>query len=142
MNEDKDKDNELTPEELEEINDILGLEGDEALTNDDIKEVTDAFNSLFTAIAGAFMAESIKHTQAEDFKVDTAKVYDKPFPYEIAVCHKNFNNGAWIIVGTAKTKEEAIKKHDMFVSKMMDKKVTYLRDIWENVIYLEDKNSK
>ena len=139
---DKDKDNELTPEELEEINDILGLEGDEALTNDDIKEVTDAFNSLFTAIAGAFMAESIKHTQAEDFKVDTAKVYDRPFPYEIAVCHKNFNNGAWIIVGTAKTKEEAIKKHDALVSKMMDKKITYIRDIYENVIYLEDKNSK
>lgn len=137
---DKDKDNELTPEELEEINDILGLEGDEALTNDDIKEVTDAFNSLFTAIAGAFMAEPIKHTQAEDFKVDTAKVYDRPFPYEIAVCHKNFNNGAWIIVGTAKTKEEAIKKHDALVNKMMDKKITYIRDIYENVIYLEDKN--
>ena len=139
---DEEKDNELTPEELEELNARLGLEGDEAITSEDIKEITDSLNSLFTAIAGAFMAESIKHTQAEEFKVDTAKVYDRPFPYEIAVCHKNFNNGAWVIVGTAKTKEEAIKKHDMFVSKMMDKKVTYLRDIYENVIYLEDKNNK
>ena len=58
MNEDKD--DELTPEELEELNNIFGLEGEAALTNEDIKEMTNAFDSLFTSIASAFMAESIK----------------------------------------------------------------------------------
>ena len=138
MNEDKD--DELTPEELEELNNIFGLEGEAALTNEDIKEMTNAFDSLFTSIANAFMAESIKHTQAEEFKVDTAKVYDRPLPYEIAVCHKNFNNNNWIVVGTAKTKEEALKKHDALVNKMHGHKVTYIRDIYDNIIYLEDKN--
>jgi hypothetical protein len=142
MDEDKNKNEELTPEELEELNNLLGLTGEEKLSNEDIKDIKDVIDEFVAAILGGLSAKPVKTTTAEHFKVDTAQVFDREYPYEIAVCHEDFNNGQWVIVASAKTEKEAIKKHDNIVQKIAYNKVTYLRDIYDGRFYLPDIKSE
>ena len=142
MDEDKNKNEELTPEELEQLNDLLGLEGDNALSSKEVNDIMNSFNDLFGALLSGLSAKRIKTTTAEHFKVDTAQVFDREWPYEIAVSHEDFNNGAWVVVASAKTEKEAIKKHDEIVQKIAYNKVTYLRDIYDGIFYLPDIKSE
>jgi len=133
-----DDENIVSDEELNEINKMLAEEGLEPTTQDELRDIGNALNEVFSFLGMALMSEPIKRTTTETFKVDTAKVFGMKWKYEIAVCHIKFNNNNWIIVASAETEEEALKKHDFLVNKFSKEKITYIRDIFDGTIYLED----
>ncbi len=133
-----DDENVVSDEELDEINRMLAEEGLEATTQDELRDIGNTLNEIFSFLEMALISEPIKRTTTETFKVDTAKVSGMKWKYEIAICHKKFNNNNWIIVASAETEEEALKKHEFLVNKFSKEKITYIRDIFDGTIYLED----
>ena len=98
-------------------------------------------NELFESIFGIMVNQwnsyedrLVKNTQEDDFVVDTARVYDRDWEYEIGVIKEGYNDGEWIIVDSADTKEEAMKKHEKWVSRMRED-IDTLFDIYEKVFY-------
>lgn len=64
-------------------------------------------------------------------KIDTCAVHDATKPFETGVCDPHYNNGAWIIVATYDTREEAQKGHDKWVQIMTNELPELLVDVSE-----------
>ena len=83
---------------------------------------------------GTYPQRMVKNDKFENFILDTARVTDRPWIYETAVSHKEFNNGDWIILQGTDTKDEAIKVHDEWLEKIKNG-VDELRDIFEDKVF-------
>lgn len=67
---------------------------------------------------------------ASDWLVDTAAVTDSEQPFETAVQHPRYNEGAIVIVELYDTREEALAGHERWVKTMTAKKLpATLKDV-------------
>lgn len=80
----------------------------------------------------------VKNTQEDDYMVDTVSVPDRTWRYETAVMKDDINDGYWVIVDSADTKEEALEKHEKWVLKIREG-VDELFDICLRETYKRDK---
>lgn len=66
------------------------------------------------------------------FTIDTVLVTflakDRTLPYETAVLHKNFNDGKWIVLEGAETKEKAQETHNKWVEYFLNNDVQEIQD--------------
>lgn len=77
---------------------------------------------------GNYEERKVAYTKTDNFTIDTAKVTDRQQPYETAIAHDDFNDGEWIILGWADTKEDAQKMHDSFVEYYKTHDVDEIKD--------------
>ena len=80
----------------------------------------------------------VKNTKHDDFILDTCYVTDRDWNYETAVQHKAFNNGDWIILEGTYTKEEAIKQHDVWLTRLLDNSFETLTDAYSGEVFNRD----
>lgn len=99
------------------------------------------YNELFGwfDMVGNYEERVVKNDQTAKFTVDTVLVTDRSWQYETAVAHKDFNNGDWIILEGADTKEEAIEVHEKWLAKLSSDDVTELVDCFTSAIYHKQK---
>ena len=77
---------------------------------------------------GTYEERKIKRDIVNGYVIDTVRVTDAYPPYETAVAHKDFNNGAWIILERSATIPEAEATHDKWV-KTLQADVNELTDM-------------
>ena len=94
----------------------------------------------FLDMAGNYNERVVKNDKTDDFTLDTALVTDRSWRYETAVEHKDFNNGDWIVLEGADTKEDAIKVHEKWLSKLANNDVNELIDCYLGETYHRQKN--
>lgn len=79
---------------------------------------------------GNYEQRMVDHTDDIDWSVDTAFVTDRVWLYEVAVRHKDFREGDWIVVAGTSIKDDAQRLHNEWVEKMKTNPST-LYDIFE-----------
>jgi hypothetical protein len=87
------------------------------------------------SMIGTYGQRNVDNFKNEVFTVDTSAVCDRDYIYEVAVAHKEFNDGDWIILEGVYTKEEAQKAHDKWVEYFLKNDYTEIYDIYENETY-------
>lgn len=100
------------------------------------------FNELYgiATMAGNYEQRVVANDQGEDFIVDTARVTDRDWIFEIAIQHEKYNKNEWIIVGRADTYEDAIREHKKWLNfvKYELPKAQELTDIYTKRTYKPD----
>lgn len=86
---------------------------------------------------GTYEDRVVDNFKNDLFTIDTAWVSDREQPYEIAIAHKNFNNGNWIVLGWSDTKEEAQTFHNRMVEffRINAGDITEITDAYTGVTY-------
>ena len=92
------------------------------------------FINIFSMM-GNYEERNVALFENDVFKIDTSEVTDRALKYESAICHKDFNNGEWIILGWADTKENAKIMHNRFVEYFLSNDVTEITDAYTNKIF-------
>ncbi len=64
---------------------------------------------------GTWEQRNVANYKNDIFVIDTSYVTDRPLHYETAICHKDFNDGEWIVLGWSETVEKAKEYHDKCV---------------------------
>lgn len=79
---------------------------------------------------------NIKQNKAKDYLLDLTREYHKEYKYEIAVCHKRYNEGAWIILYRGNDYKKSVKMFNRLWLKLkhIDRKVL-LKCIASGVTY-------
>lgn len=77
----------------------------------------------FLDMAGTQKERAVDRYEVGKLTVDTCAVTDADQPYETAVAHPAYNNGAWVIVEMYDTREAAQQGHKRWVEKMTAKKL-------------------
>lgn len=108
------------------------------MTEEEKKEMADAFLDALVGFIETCIGKSIKRTEADNFKIDTAEVHGMKWKYETAIAHKDFNDGHWIILHGFDSKKMAEKYHDKMVEKYTNEEPTFIMDYFDNTIYLKD----
>lgn len=92
------------------------------------------------SMIGNYSERKLDRFETDLFTIDTALVTDRELPYETAIAHKDFRDGAWIILGWRQTKEEAQKFHDEMVAYYTchGETVQKIEDVYEHVIYARE----
>lgn len=88
------------------------------------------------SMAGNHSSRVVDNTQCDDYTIDTCEVYDRPYRYETAISHTHFNEGRWIVVGSAKDRKAAQMVHDYWVHYLESENLyelhTPIEDVWEH----------
>ena len=88
----------------------------------------------FLDMIGTYEQRAVRRDEKEKFTLDTAMVTDREWVYETAVAHEDFNNGEWIILEGAMTKQDAEAVHDKWLEKISGG-VTELEDIFDGYVH-------
>ena len=84
---------------------------------------------------GGALHESVARTKMKNFILDTSAVEGRPWAYETAISHVDYNNGDWIALASAETKEEAAASHeDYLINHLSDRDRTF-EDIYSGKVY-------
>ena len=79
--------------------------------------------------------ESVKRTKMKNFILDTSAVEGRPWKYETAISHVDYNNGDWIAVVSAETAEEAAASHEDFLINHLSDRDRSFEDIYSGKEY-------
>ena len=79
--------------------------------------------------------ESIVRTEMKNFILDTSAVEGRPWKYETAISHANYNNGDWIAVASAETAEEAAESHEDYLINHLSDRDRSFEDIYSGKVY-------
>lgn len=99
------------------------------------EELMKLFDEFFRAIS----AVQIKHDECDKFVIDTAEIPEENYKYETAISHKDFNDGAWIILKRFNSKKRAIKFHEEIFEKYSKEEPEYIIEYSTATIYLKDR---
>lgn len=72
----------------------------------------------FVKDIGNYAERKVDRFENETVAVSTARASDSTHPFETAIKHADYNNGAWIIVELYNSKEEAQTGHKKWVGTM------------------------
>lgn len=86
------------------------------------------------SMMGNYEERKVKNDECGKFTLDTCEVYDRPWKYETAVEHEDFNNGDWIILEGTDTRKAALEAHEKWLEKLKSG-VDSLEDCYEKVTY-------
>ncbi len=89
-----------------------------------------------SSMSGNYEERKVENTERANFTLDTARVTDRSWIYETAVCHKNFRNNDWIILEGSNTKEEAIEIHNKWLEFLEKDDYNTLTDCYEEYDYI------
>lgn len=92
------------------------------------------FNVVFDEIA-SHKDRVVNNTKRAKFTLDTCRVSDRDWIYETAVCHEDFNNGAWIVLEGCSNKEEAWEIHQKWLDLLDKDDFDTLTDCYDDVIF-------
>ena len=79
--------------------------------------------------------ESIVRTEMKNFILDTSAVTGRPWAYETAISHVDYNNGDWIALASAETKEEAAESHEDYLINHLSDRDRSFEDIYSGKVY-------
>jgi len=72
----------------------------------------------FVGMMGNYEERKVARFEEGDLIVSTCRVTDSTQPYETAVSHPRYNDGAWVIVEQYDDEETAAEGHEKWVAKM------------------------
>ena len=84
---------------------------------------------------GGALHESVARTKMKNFILDTSAVEGRPWAYETAISHVDYNNGDWIAVVSAETAEEAAASHEDFLINHLSDRDRVFEDIYSGKEY-------
>lgn len=94
--------------------------------------ITGAIGML--TMMGNYEDRLVRNTKTDEFELDTVAVYDRPWNYETAVRHDDFNDGDWIVLDGCDTKEDAEDMHERWFFKLLSG-VDELTDIFTGEVF-------
>ena len=100
------------------------------------------FNNLYGiyTMSGDYEERVVANDKGDNYIVDTARVTDRPWIFETAIQHEDYNRNEWIIVGYANTYEDAIREHKKWLDfvKVELPKVRRIKDIYTERVYISE----
>lgn len=98
------------------------------------------FLNILTKMTETRKARQLWTSAHKDWVIDTAYVFDREWPIEIAVAHPDYNYGNWIIIDFAENEEEARLKHRLWEDNLFGElEPLFLYDISEDREYERKK---
>ena len=84
---------------------------------------------------GEALHESVARTKMKNFILDTSAVEGRPWAYETAISHVDYNNGDWIAVVSAETAEEAAATHEDYLINHLSDRNRSFEDIYSGKVF-------
>ena len=84
---------------------------------------------------GGALHESVARTKMKNFILDTSAVEGRPWAYETAISHVDYNNGDWIAVASAETTEEAAATHEDYLINHLSDRNRSFEDIYSGKVF-------
>ena len=84
---------------------------------------------------GGALHESVARTKMKNFILDTSAVEGRPWAYETAISHVDYNNGDWIAVVSAETAEEAVATHEDYLINHLSDRNRSFEDIYSGEVF-------
>lgn len=91
-------------------------------------------------MTGNYDDRKVANDEREEFILDTAKVTDRPWIYETAVQHKDFNNNDWIILDGTDDLEEAKEIHQKWLKTLEAGALHLLEDYCTGEVFFKEEN--
>ena len=90
-------------------------------------------------MSGNYEERKVANDKRERFILDTARVTDRPWTYETAVQHKDFNNNDWIILDGTNDLEEAKEVHQKWLKTLDAGELRLLEDYYTGEVFFKEE---
>lgn len=101
----------------------------------------DLFANLYGIVTmdGNYEERKVANDKRERFTLDTALVTDRPWTYETAVQHEDFNDNDWIILDGTNDLDEAKEIHQKWLKALEEGKIHLLEDYYTGEVFLKEE---